>query len=82
MKDNAIDVMVKTLSNYIDRAIQNCKFNKTVKGRIQKSLGSNQYEVLINGNTYTVKSRFSHAINDRVIIVVCNNNWNELYVLY
>lgn len=74
--------LASDIAESVKSLISKAKFNKMVRGRITASLGSNRYEVLINGNTYTVRSHFSHAINDRVVIVVCNNNWNELYVLY
>lgn len=62
--------------------ISRAKFNTTVKGRITAALGAGSYEVSVNGKTYVVKSRFSHAVNDVVVIIRCNNNWNELYVIY
>lgn len=66
----------------IDRKIRAASFNKTVKGRIVSVLGNNTYKALINGKTYTVKSRFSHSVNDTVVIVKCNNNMNQLYIIY
>lgn len=58
--------------------------NKTIcaSGRITGLLGSNKYKVSINGKDYTVRSHWTHAVNDIVVVIVCNGDWGRLYVLY
>lgn len=78
----AVAILIDTIDTAISKKIKTARINTTVKGRITASLGSNNYSVLVDGHTYTVKSHFTHAVNDLVVIVVCNHNWNEMYVLY
>lgn len=77
-----VKMMSRVIMNTVEKKIKSASFNTTVKGRIVSVLGNNTYKALINGKTYTVKSRFSHSVNDTVIIVKCNNNMNNLYVIY
>lgn len=72
------DTIVNTTKYQIDHA----KVNRTTKGRIVESLGENRYKIMVNGGEYTVKSHWTHNINDVVVIIVCNNDWGQLYVLY
>lgn len=78
--------LYKTLAsdivNPIKSLINRAKFNTTTKGRVTAVLGGGNYEVLINGKVYAVKSRFSHAVNDVVVVIRCNNSWSDLYVIY
>lgn len=66
----------------ISKLIKAAKVNCTTNGRIIESLGNNKYKVMINGGEYTVRSHWTHKVNDVVVIVVCNNDWGQLYVLY
>lgn len=81
-KKEAVDVMVRENIKLINNSINLAKINRTTKGRIIESLGNNKYKTAINGGEYTVRSRWSHKVNDVVVIVVCNNDWGQLYVLY
>jgi len=74
--------MTDEISKFVSSSINTAKFNITVYGRILESLENDKYKVMIDGNEYTVRSHWVHNINDVVVIVVCNNNWQNLYVLY
>lgn len=80
--NKAIDKMAETILKYINKSIDSAKVNRTAKGRIIELLGDNKYKVIINGGEYTVRSHWTHKVNDVVVIVVCNNDWGQLYVLY
>lgn len=84
MKDNdkVIEIMVDANIDLIKRGIDLAAINRTVYGRVIEPLGNNKYRVMINGGEYTVRSRWEHNVNDVVVIIVCNNNWQNLYVLY
>lgn len=78
----AVNIMVRENIKLINKSINDAKINRTTKGRIIESLGDNKYKVMINGCEYTARSHWSHKVNDVVVIVVCNNDWGQLYVLY
>jgi len=80
--DNIVKDMISSIKLMIKKEIGKARFDSTVRGRVIESLGSGKYKVLINGKEYTVKSHFSHAINDVVEIIKCNGSWSDLYVLY
>ena len=80
--NKTIDKMSETILKYINKSIDSAKINHTVKGRIIESLGESKYKVMINGGEYIAKSHWTHKVNDIVVIVVCNNDWGQLYVLY
>lgn len=84
MKDNnkAIELMVDANIDLIKRGIDLAAINRTVYGRIVELLGNDEYRVIINDREYTVKSHWKHEVNDIVVIIRCNNNWKNLYVLY
>lgn len=74
--------LASDIVSVISKSIKAAKVNRTTDGRIIESLGDNKYKAMINGGEYTVKSHWTHKINDIVVIVVCNNDWGQLYVLY
>lgn len=84
MKDNnkAVNIMVEENYRLIKQSIDSAKINRTVYGRVIESLGSDKYKAMINGEEYVVKSHWVHNVNDIVVIVVCNNNWKQLYIIY
>lgn len=72
----------KATDNAVEAYMKKHGVNHTVNGRIIESLGENKYKVSINGKDYTVRSHWTHAVNDIVAVIVCNGDWGRLYVLY
>ena len=83
MIDNeALDALVKGIVKIASKAIKEAQFNKTYTGRVFEVVDDNNYIVIINNKKHKVKSRFQLNINDVVKIISCNNDMNELYVIY
>lgn len=83
MIDNeALDSLVKGIVKIASKAIKEAHFNKAYTGRVFEIVDDNNYIVVINNKKHKVKSRFKLEINDVVKIVSCNNDMNELYVIY
>lgn len=78
----AIDTLVKGIVKIASKAIKEAQFNKSYTGRVFEIIDNNNYVVIINNKKHKVKSRFQLNINDVVKIVSCNNDMNELYVIY
>lgn len=81
-EDKAVKIMAEATYEMIKGSIDVAKVNRTIYGRIIESLGNDKYKVMINGGEYTVRSHWVHNVNDIVVIIRCNNNWQNLYVLY
>ena len=84
MNDNemALSILVKGIVSTMKQTISQAKFNRGVTGRVIAILDENHYTVQIAGQTYTALSRFSHQIDDVVKIIMWNNNFSELYIIY
>lgn len=84
MKSNkdAVEILVRENIKLMKKGIDSAKVNRTVYGRILESLGDNKYKIMVNGGEYTVRSHWTHKKNDVVTVIVCNNDWGKLYVLY
>ena len=78
----AIDTLVKGIVKIASKAIKEAQFNKSYTGRVFEIIDNNNYVVIIYNKKHKVKSRFQLNINDVVKIVSCNNDMNELYVIY
>lgn len=81
-EDKALKIMAEENLRLIKKSIDRATVNRTVYGRVIEPLGNNKYRMMINGGEYTVRSHWEHNVNDVVVIIVCNNNWQNLYVLY
>lgn len=80
--DVAISKIVKGIINTVQHKIETANFNKGVTGRVVSNLGDNKYSVIINGNTYVAKSRFTLDEGQVVKLIKWNNRYDELYVIY
>lgn len=78
----AISKIVKGIVKAITHKIENASFNKGLTGRVISNLGDNKYSVIINGQTYTAKSRFTLDEGQVVKVIKWNNKFDELYVIY
>jgi membrane protein implicated in regulation of membrane protease activity len=84
MNDNemALSVLVKGIVSTIKKTVNQAKFNRGVTGRVIAQIAENHYTVQIAGQTYTARSRFTYQADDVVKIIMWNNNFNELYIIY
>ena len=80
--DVAISKIVKGIVKAITHKIETANFNKGLTGRVISNLGDNKYSVMINGNIYTAKSRFTLDEGQVVKLIKWNNRYDELYVIY
>lgn len=80
--DVAISKIVKGIVKAVQRKMETANFNKGVTGRVISNLGDNKYSVMINGNIYIAKSRFTLDEGQVVKLIKWNNKYDELYVIY
>ena len=81
--EEAVKTLVNVIQTAVDKNIATASFDKTTEGRILSSLGSNQYSVGINGDTYTLSSYGDTAFvaNDVVKVMIPQNNSTRMYIL-
>ena len=65
----------------IANAFKNLDFDKTRTARISAVLENNKYSIIFDGETYTVTSENSYAVNDLVNVLIKQNDMKNLFLL-
>lgn len=55
-------------------------FDQTKIGRVTEILSNNRYKVKIQDHTYTIKSSFNYAVNERVFVLFPCGRDTDLYI--
>ena len=84
MNDNemALSILVKGIVSTMKQIMNRAKFNRGITGRVIAIIDENHYVVQVAGQTYTALSRFAYQVDDVVKIIMWNNNFSELYIIY
>ena len=81
IENEAINVMVKEINNFIISMINKASFDRTKKGRIISRLDGKYYNVLIGSEIYKALSpTLTYEVNDIVYVKIAENNYNNLII--
>ena len=78
----ALQELAKQLKTFVDKRIKRAKFDRTVRGRIIELLPNDKYKVQIDGNNYTVKGKIGYSINDLVYVLIPQNNYKDMIIIF
>ena len=75
-----VSTLAKNIEKYIDKKIENAKFDKTKKAKIIK-VNEDNYEVFVDGNTVSVdKNGTDYQVNTTVPFILPENNFSNRYI--
>ena len=80
--DKALDVLAQAIDSAVKEHIKSASFDRTTEGIITNILGNSKYEVLAFGSKYTVTvpQSMSFILNEKVRVVVPQNNWSAMFI--
>jgi len=79
----ALKKLIDGLLLVVNKELKNAPFDKTVQGIIiEEIVPANKYKVLINDDQYIVKSKSNHSVGDIVYILIPQNNYNNMIILF
>lgn len=76
--------LIDSIKIIVQNFIKNAPYDKTYEGKIKTiNSSTNNYDVLINGNVYTLPIYISRTltINQIVKVVVPQNQWSKAFIL-
>jgi len=78
----ALETLVASVAEYVSNAISKASYDVTVQGIVTAVLPNNRYKIEIKGTAYTVPSAISQtlAVNNTVLVLIAQNNWNTKYI--
>lgn len=79
---DAIQKMIEGIISAVDKKVDDAAYDKTIKARITEVAGNNKYKVYFNGNTYTIKGKNTYEVNDIVYVMIPQNNYNEMFIVF
>lgn len=85
MKDensSAMSIIATTIIEAIKEKINNAPYDKTVRGIIVQKIDQSHYIVEIKKNEYKVTAIGSHEVGDQVFILIPQNNYNDMVIMY
>ena len=79
---DAILKMTEGIITTVNKKINDASYDKTVKARITEIIQNDKYKVCFNGSTYTVKAKNTYEVNDIVYVMIPQNNYNEMFIVF
>ena len=71
--DEAIEVILEALKQYVDTAMSRAHFDRTIRGLVT-AVNGNTYAVKAGKETYHIKSTDTYAVGDTVYILFIQND--------
>lgn len=70
--DEAINIIIRAIEQYVDAVVREAHFDRTVKG-VVTDVNNGVYSIKSGKETYTITSTATYSVGDTVYVLIAQN---------